>query len=101
MSDGCGVVERGEDRWKNLRIGAIFILLVTSLCGTLAPILAKRTWRIPAPAFDFVKFFGSGVIVSVVFFLRRKMVEYSFPLHPFTYERIDRDRIYTPFGTCV
>ena len=72
MSDECGDVERGEDPWKNLRIGAIFIVLITSLCGTLAPILAKRAWRIPAPAFDFVKFFGSGVIVSVVVPLRRK-----------------------------
>jgi len=82
MSGGCGGVERGEDRWKNLRIGAIFIILVTSLCGTLAPILAKRAWRVPAPAFDFVKFFGSGVIVSAVFFWDEKGLNLPSPSTP-------------------
>lgn len=62
-ADSCGSVQRGDDPWFHLRIGAIFIILVTSLFGTLAPIIAKRSWRVPTPAFDFVKYFGSGVIV--------------------------------------
>jgi hypothetical protein len=65
MSNDCGSVQRGSDPWKNLRIGAIFVILVTSLCGTLSPIIAKRSWQVPVPVFDFVKYFGSGVIVSV------------------------------------
>lgn len=63
--DTCGSVHRGHDKYHNLRIGAIFVILVTSLAGTLSPILAKRTWRVPTPAFDFVKYFGSGVIVRL------------------------------------
>lgn len=63
-AESCGSVQRDADPWFGLRIGAIFVILVTSLVGTLAPIVAKRSWRVPTPAFDFVKYFGSGVIVS-------------------------------------
>ncbi|KAK4056706.1 hypothetical protein OIO90_002258 [Microbotryomycetes sp. JL221] len=53
-----------------LRIGAIFIILVTSLIGTLLPIVlrrAKSKFRVPEAAFQFVKYFGSGVIVATGF----------------------------------
>jgi zinc transporter 1/2/3 len=63
MSDTCGSVSRGPDPYFHIRIAAIFVILVTSLCGTLSPVIAKRVWKVPAPLFDFVKYFGSGVIV--------------------------------------
>lgn len=86
MSDECGSVQRGDDPWKGLRIGAIFVILVTSLCGTLAPILAKRSWHVPTPAFDFVKYFGSGVIVRILFLAftgRKRPLANTRHTHPF------------------
>jgi len=52
-----------------LRIGAIFLLWVTSSATTLFPIVTKRLPRcaVPAPLFDFCKFFGSGVIIATAF----------------------------------
>ncbi|KWU45093.1 Zinc/iron permease, partial [Rhodotorula sp. JG-1b] len=51
-----------------LRVGAIFVILVTSVFGTMFPILSKRVpflrRAIPGSLFDFVKFFGSGVILA-------------------------------------
>ncbi|PWN53870.1 putative ZRT2-zinc transporter II [Violaceomyces palustris] len=52
-----------------LRIGAIFIIWASSTAITLFPILTKRVSRfnIPASAFDFAKYFGSGVIIATAF----------------------------------
>lgn len=52
-----------------LRIGAIFILLASSALTTLFPIVTKRVPRltIPSSAFDFAKYFGSGVIIATAF----------------------------------
>lgn len=59
----------GSDDFFGLRVASIFIILVGSLFGALFPVLAKRTkWlssRIPNSLFDFAKYFGSGVIVSI------------------------------------
>lgn len=52
-----------------LRIAAIFVILIGSAAGALFPILARRAkWlRVPKTAFDFAKYFGSGVIIATVF----------------------------------
>ncbi|ORY84712.1 Zinc/iron permease [Leucosporidium creatinivorum] len=54
-----------------LRIGAIFIILVTSLFGTLFPIASKRIpvlrRAVPGVVFEFAKYFGSGVILATGF----------------------------------
>ncbi|KAF8327213.1 Zinc/iron permease [Cantharellus anzutake] len=62
----CGAVNNSNSH-TGLRIGAIFILLATSLFGTLFPVVTKRVWKIPVVAFDFVKYFGSGVIIATAF----------------------------------
>ncbi|GAA5988743.1 hypothetical protein JCM10908_006152 [Rhodotorula pacifica] len=63
--DVCGPVSVGR---IGLRVGAIFIILVTSVFGTMLPILSKRVpflrRAVPGTLFDFVKFFGSGVILA-------------------------------------
>lgn len=64
-SPSCGSISNDTPR-MGLRIGSIFIILVTSAVGTLFPVIAKRALRIPTAAFDFVKYFGSGVIVRSV-----------------------------------
>jgi solute carrier family 39 (zinc transporter), member 1/2/3 len=53
----------------NLRLGAIFIILVTSACTTLFPVITRRIPRcsIPTPVFNFAKYFGSGVIIATAF----------------------------------
>lgn len=52
-----------------LRVGAIFIILATSAFTTMFPIVTNRVPRlaIPSSAFDFAKFFGSGVIIATGF----------------------------------
>lgn len=52
-----------------LRVGAIFIILASSLLTTLFPIVTQRVPRmsIPSSAFDFAKYFGSGVIIATAF----------------------------------
>lgn len=52
-----------------LRIGAIFIILVSSSFATLMPIVTRRVrvLSLPASAFDFAKYFGSGVIIATAF----------------------------------
>ncbi|ORY91603.1 ZIP zinc transporter-domain-containing protein [Leucosporidium creatinivorum] len=51
-----------------LRIGAIFVILITSLLGTLFPIASLRLpylhHLIPGTFFEFSKFFSSGIILS-------------------------------------
>lgn len=50
------------------QVGSIFVILVTSLVGTLFPVITKRTRRlrkaVPGAVFEFGKFFGSGVILA-------------------------------------
>ncbi|KAF9508855.1 hypothetical protein BS47DRAFT_203890 [Hydnum rufescens UP504] len=67
MSANCGAADNGKPTWQKLRIGAVFIILVTSLCGTLFPIISRRKWKIPILAFEFIKYFGSGVIIATAF----------------------------------
>ncbi|CAD6892091.1 unnamed protein product [Tilletia controversa] len=52
-----------------LRVGAIFILWVSSSATTLFPIVTRRIPKcaIPASVFDFCKYFGSGVIIATAF----------------------------------
>ncbi|SJX60119.1 probable ZRT2-Zinc transporter II [Sporisorium reilianum f. sp. reilianum] len=52
-----------------LRIGAIFIIWASSTALTLFPILTRRVPRlsINREAFDFAKYFGSGVIIATAF----------------------------------
>ncbi|KDN41322.1 Zinc/iron permease [Tilletiaria anomala UBC 951] len=52
-----------------LRIGAIFVILATSLFTTLFPVVTRRVPRcsVPRPVFDFAKYFGSGVIIATAF----------------------------------
>lgn len=52
-----------------LRISSIFIMLISSLIGTLAPILlARQTYmHIPATTFFVFKFVGTGVIIGTAF----------------------------------
>ncbi|WWC67833.1 uncharacterized protein I206_101750 [Kwoniella pini CBS 10737] len=64
-SDPCAI--DNSDSHHGLRIGAIFIILVTSLAGTLTPIIFRHSSAIPTPVFEFAKFFGSGVIIATAF----------------------------------
>lgn len=75
----------GSDTFFGLRIGSVFIILVTSTAGALFPVLAKQsTWfHVPKNVFEyalvtfaadsaliqssFAKYFGSGVIVRQTF----------------------------------
>ncbi|CCV00285.1 unnamed protein product [Malassezia sympodialis ATCC 42132] len=52
-----------------VRIGAIFVILVTTSLFTLFPIVTKRIPRLTIPQFiyDFAKYFGSGVIIATAF----------------------------------
>ncbi|SCV71905.1 BQ2448_4599 [Microbotryum intermedium] len=51
----------------DLRIASIFVILVTSLFGTLLPIVSRRLKSIPDVAYRVVKYFGSGVIIATAF----------------------------------
>jgi len=52
-----------------LRVGAIFIIGVSSLFMTLFPVVTGRVPRfaIPNYFYEFAKFFGSGVIIATAF----------------------------------
>lgn len=56
---------------KHLTLCLIPQILVTSLIGTMFPVLAKRISflrrNVPGAIFDFAKFFGSGVILTTAF----------------------------------
>ncbi|KAL8284219.1 hypothetical protein RQP46_004968 [Phenoliferia psychrophenolica] len=58
----------GQTDNLGLRIGAIFVILLTSLVGSLFPVLARRSpflrARVPPLVFEFAKLFGSGVILA-------------------------------------
>ncbi|KAL8278228.1 hypothetical protein RQP46_009401 [Phenoliferia psychrophenolica] len=65
VSDACG---DGSPYNGNLglRVGAIFVILSTSMMGTLFPIVMRRVKRVGVPetVYEFVKYFGSGVIIA-------------------------------------
>ncbi|KAK7453395.1 low-affinity Zn(2+) transporter zrt2 [Stygiomarasmius scandens] len=64
----CGI-GGGSNANFALRIASIFIIGFGSFFGAFLPLLAKRvSWlRIPGAFFDFVKYFGSGVIIATAF----------------------------------
>ncbi|KAF8159626.1 ZIP-like iron-zinc transporter [Crassisporium funariophilum] len=68
VKPNCGL-GGGSDTFFNLRVASIFIILIGSSCGALFPVLAKRSsWlHVPKSAFDFSKYFGSGVIIATAF----------------------------------
>lgn len=51
------------------RIGAIFVILFTSLIFTLFPVVTKQIPKlsVPQPVYDFARYFGSGVIIATAF----------------------------------
>ena len=63
----CGITERDYD--IGLRIGTLFVILITSGIGVFAPmVLTKLPSRsINASTFTIVKQFGTGVILSTAF----------------------------------
>ncbi|CAF3436673.1 hypothetical protein SNK03_002972 [Fusarium graminearum] len=54
---------------RGLRIGAIFIIMASSLIGAILPIFLARQKTIPVPKFTFFicKFVGTGVIIATAF----------------------------------
>ncbi|PLW36697.1 hypothetical protein PCANC_06302 [Puccinia coronata f. sp. avenae] len=63
--DECSHIAPINDRLA-LRIAAIFIILVTSMIGTLFPVLTRQSKRcsISPWIYEAVKYFGSGVILA-------------------------------------
>ena len=63
-----GIVPDNDDH-MGTRIGALFVILVTSALFTIFPIITKRVtfFQIPGPIYDFAKYFGSGVIIATAF----------------------------------
>jgi zinc transporter 1/2/3 len=59
-------VTPGDQSNFNLRIASIFVILVGSALGAIAPIMLARSssMRVPKLAFFVAKYFGSGVIIS-------------------------------------
>ncbi|KAF5316001.1 hypothetical protein D9619_006333 [Psilocybe cf. subviscida] len=59
----------GSEEDFNLRIAAIFVILIGSCLGALFPVVARRSsWlHVPKSIFDFAKYFGSGVIIATAF----------------------------------
>ncbi|KAH3901980.1 related to Zinc-regulated transporter 2 [Saccharomycodes ludwigii] len=66
--DGC-VPDNDYDGRDNLRVLALFIILISSAIGSFFPILSSRYSfiRLPDWCFFIAKFFGSGVIVATGF----------------------------------
>ncbi|EJD46929.1 ZIP zinc/iron transport family [Auricularia subglabra TFB-10046 SS5] len=64
--DECGPAN--VDSLLGLRIASIFVILLTSAFGALFPVVAARGhWHVHPMLFEFVKFFGSGVIIATAF----------------------------------
>jgi zinc transporter 1/2/3 len=61
----CPITPNDQSQF-NLRIASIFVILVGSALGAIAPIILarSRTMRVPKLAFFIAKYFGSGVIIS-------------------------------------
>lgn len=64
----CGAGNEYDGR-LGLRISSIFVIMVGSLIGAVAPILLARSSRMafPKTAFFVAKYFGSGVIIATAF----------------------------------
>lgn len=64
----CGSGNEFDGR-IGLRISSIFVILVGSLFGAVAPVLLQRSSRlnVPKTAFFIAKYFGSGVIIATAF----------------------------------
>lgn len=64
----CGSGNEYDGR-LGLRISSIFVILVGSLLGAVAPIILARSSRmqVPKTAFFVAKYFGSGVIIATAF----------------------------------
>ncbi|WFC94689.1 hypothetical protein MBRA1_001323 [Malassezia brasiliensis] len=60
---------KGEVDNMGVRIGAIFIIFASSAFFTLLPIVTRRIPKlsVPGSAYDFCKYFGSGVIIATGF----------------------------------
>lgn len=58
-----------QDKYRDVRIVAIFVILVSSGIGAYLPIVTGKVKRfsIPPLVFDAMKFFGSGVVISTAF----------------------------------
>lgn len=70
MSDSDACAKDGRYNGSlGLRIGSIFVILVTSLFGTLFPVVTKRIPSLNVPSFiyDITRYFGSGVILATAF----------------------------------
>ncbi|GAA5826759.1 hypothetical protein JCM11251_002884 [Rhodosporidiobolus azoricus] len=69
MSDQCTTGTKVS--MLGLRVAALFVIFATSLIGALFPIMAKRVpylrRRVPGAAFEFAKFFGSGIVLATGF----------------------------------
>lgn len=66
--DNCDAPPDELDR-VGLRIGSIFIILVASFIGALAPVVLARQKRMHVPKFTFFicKYVGTGVIIATAF----------------------------------
>ncbi|KAF8586344.1 ZIP zinc/iron transport family [Ramaria rubella] len=66
--DSCGSVTNEVD-FFGLRVASLFIIMATSLMGSLFPVLSRRTklFTVPPLLYDFAKYFGSGVIIATAF----------------------------------
>lgn len=64
----CGAGNEYDGR-LGLRISSIFVIMVGSLFGAVAPIILARSSRLafPKTAFFVAKYFGSGVIIATAF----------------------------------
>ena len=66
----CGTPTNAHpDRYRDVRIAAVFVILVSSGIGAYLPIVTGKVRRfsIPPLAVDAMKFFGSGVVISTAF----------------------------------
>jgi len=63
----CGGIADAPEQ-LNLRIASVFVLLVASLLGAMLPVVLKpsKPGRSTALLYEFLKYFGSGVIVRRV-----------------------------------
>lgn len=72
MSDDTGMCQgstESHDGSNGLRVGSIFIILVTSLFSSLFPVVTKRVpaCKIPDWIYNILRYFGSGVILATAF----------------------------------
>lgn len=79
----CGLRER--DYNVGLRIGTLFVILVTSAIAVFGPVLLTRVFHMAVNglAFTAVKQFGTGVIISTA--LIHVSNQWRWPTHLFEY----------------